>query len=66
MSLRDVERTMQVMIWFFEHVNTLGRLMKKVITEQRRQEGEDVDDDDDDDDDDDVDEKVIMHYLFLR
>lgn len=38
--------------------------MKKVVTEQRRQEGEDVDEDDDDDDD--IDEKVIMHYLFLR
>ena len=59
MSLRDVERTMQVMVWFYQHVDTLGRLMKKVISEQRRQEGEDVGEDD-------VDEKVITHYLFLR
>ena len=62
MSLRDVERTMQVMVWFFKHVDHLGRLMKQVTTEQRRQEGEDVDEDDDDE----VDEKVIMHCLFLR
>ena len=47
------------MVWFYQHVDTLGRLMKKVISEQRRQEGEDVGEDD-------VDEKVITHYLFLR
>lgn len=58
MSLRDVERTMQVMVWFYKHVDTLGRLMEEVITKQRREEGEDVDDDDD------ADEEVIMHYLF--
>ena len=48
-SLRDVERAMQVMVWFYNHVDTLGRLMKKVIAEQRREEGNDVDEDDDDD-----------------
>ena len=58
-SLRDVERTMQVMVWFYKRVDTLGRLMMEVITEQRRQEGEDVDDDDDD-----ADEEVIMHHLL--
>ncbi|KAL9988404.1 hypothetical protein ACROYT_G002842 [Oculina patagonica] len=47
-SLRDVERAMQVMVWFYKHVDTLGRLMKKVLTEQRREEGHDVDEDDDD------------------
>ena len=54
-SLRDVERAMQVMVWFYNHVGTLGRLMKKVITEQRREE-EDVDEDDDDD---------VSDYAFL-
>ena len=49
-SLRDVERAMQVMVWFYNHVNTLGRLMKEVLTEQRREEGFDDDEDDDDDD----------------
>ena len=58
MSLRDVERTMQVLVWFYKHVDALGRLMKKVTTEQRREEGEDVDDDDED-----ADEEVIMHCL---
>ena len=48
-SLRDVERAMQVMVWFYKHVDTLGRLMKKVIIKQRREEGEDVEDDDDED-----------------
>ena len=47
-SLRDVERAMQVMVWFYNHVDTLGRLMRKVIIEQRREEGHDVDEDDDD------------------
>ena len=46
MSLRDVERAMQVMVWFYNHVDTLGRLMNKVLTEQRREEGCDDDDDD--------------------
>ena len=50
MSLRDVERAMQVMVWFYNHVDTLGRLMKKVLTEQRREEGLDDDEVDDDDD----------------
>ena len=52
MSLRDVERAMQVMVWFYKQVDTLGKLMKVVITKQRIEEGEDVDDDEED--------KVIM------
>ena len=48
MSLRDVERAMQVMVWFYKHVDALGRLMKIVITKQRREEGEEVDDDEED------------------
>ena len=57
MSLRDVERAMQVMVWFYKHVDTLGRLMKIVITEQRREEGEEVDNDGE--------EEVIMASLFF-
>lgn len=57
MSLRDVERAMQVMVWFYKHVDTLARLMKIVITEQRREEGEEVDDDEK--------EEVIMASLFF-
>ena len=37
---------MQVMVWFYKHVDTLGGLMKKVTAEQRREEGLDVDEDD--------------------
>lgn len=47
---------MQVMVWFYTHVDTLGRLMKIVITEQRREEGEEVDDDEE--------EEVIMACLL--
>ena len=56
-SLRDVERAMQVMVWFYSHVSTLGRLME-VITEQQREEGDEVDGDED------VDEEVIMLCWF--
>ena len=45
-SLRDVERAMQVMVWFYKHVDTLGRLMRKVTADQRREEGLDIDEDD--------------------
>lgn len=60
MSLRDVERTMQVMVWFYKHVDILGRLMKKVNskTEQQRKGGGDVDDEDND-----PDKEVIKHSL---
>ena len=52
-SLRDVERAMQVMVWFYKHADTLGRLMRKVAAEKRREEGVDVDEDDD--------EEVVMN-----
>ena len=32
-SLRDVERAMQVMVWFYEHMDTLGESMDKVIAD---------------------------------
>ena len=55
MSLRDVERAMQVMVWFYNRVDVLGKLMTGVLIEQRRQEGYDVTDDDGD-----VDEQVSL------
>ena len=30
---------MQVMVWFYKHADTLGRLMENVTAEQRREEG---------------------------
>ena len=50
MSLRDVERAMQVMVWFYNHLATLRRLMKRAITKQRREEGRHKGDKQDDDD----------------
>ena len=47
MSLRDVERAMNVMVWFYNHRNALNPLMDDDTDE-------DSDDDDDDDDDSDV------------
>ena len=41
MSLRDVERAMNVMVWFYNHRNALNPLMD-----------DDTDEDNDDDDDD--------------
>ena len=40
---------MQVMAWFYKHVDTLSRLMRKVTAEQRRKEGLDVNEDDEED-----------------
>ena len=40
-SHRDVERAMQVMMWFYNRMDILGKLMTEVLTEQRRQEGYD-------------------------
>ena len=37
---------MQVMVWFYKHVDTLSRLMRNVAAEQRRKEGLDVNEDD--------------------
>ena len=65
MSLRDVERALQVMVWFYNHVDTLGRMMNKVLTEQRREEGLDDDEGDEDDDvDDGDDEDDVINYSF--
>ena len=48
-----------MMVWFYNHVDTLGRLMRKVIADQRREEGLDVDEDDD--------EEVITSFnIFLH
>ena len=58
-SLRDVERAMQVMAWFYKHVDTLGRLMRKVTAEQRRKEGLDVNEDEEED------EVVIKPFEIL-
>ena len=55
MSLRDVERAMQVMVWFYNHVDILGKLMTEVLVDQRRQEGYD-----DIEEDSDVDEQVSL------
>ena len=55
MSLRDVERAMQVMVWFYNRVESLGKLMKKVLIEQQKKEGYDVIKDDGD-----IDEQVSL------
>ena len=50
---------MQVMVRFYKHVDTLGRLMRKVTAEQRREEGLDVDEEDDEE------EVVIQPFNIL-
>ena len=54
-SLRDVERVMQVMVWFYNRVDILGKLMTGVLIEQRREEGYDAIEDDGD-----IDEQVSL------
>ena len=41
-SLRDVERAMQVLVWFYKRLDILGKLMMEVRIEERKQEGYDV------------------------
>ena len=53
---------MQVMVWFYKHVDTLGRLMRKVTAEQRREEVLDGNEDDEDDEDDEEQEMVIKPF----
>ena len=60
MSLRDVERAMQVMVWFYNRVDILGRLMTKVLIEQRKQEGYDVIEEDGD-----VDQQVSLFWATI-
>ena len=50
---------MQVMVWFYKHVDTLGRLMRIVTAEQRREE---VLDGNEDDEDDEEQEMVIKPF----
>ncbi len=33
---------MQVMVWFYNHVDALSRLMEKVVTDERMEEGHDI------------------------
>ena len=55
MSLRDVERAMNVMVWFYNHRNALHPVMDDDTDE-------DNDDDDDDDDNDDNDDDSDVEY----
>ena len=48
---------MQVMVWFYKHVDRLGRLMREVIAEQLREVDFDVDEDDD--------EEVITPFNYF-
>ena len=53
MSLRDVERAMCVMVWFYEHLDVLGPLM-----DGREETGEESDEDEDDDSEEEEDETL--------
>ena len=64
MSLRDVERAMQVMVWFYQHVDDLGRLMRRVLKEKRREEGEE-DESEDDEEEDEVGYKSVKISFFF-
>ena len=37
---------MRVMVWFYNHMDTLERLMRQLITEKRKDKGQDGDEDD--------------------
>ena len=55
MSLRDVERAMRVMVWFYNHRHALNPLMDEKIDAEDREsedENENIDDEEEDEQDD--------------
>ena len=60
MSLRDVERAMNVMVWFYNHRDALNPLMDGATDE----DSEDEDDDDDDSDADDEEDEIFQVILI--
>ena len=67
-SLRDVERAMKVMVWFYDHLHALNPLMDKTIDGQDEESDDDEDDETDDDDDDDEEDELdkVNLSLFLK
>ena len=55
-SLRDVERAMKVMVWFYNHRDALNPLMDENLDDQDEESDEDDEDDGSDDGDDEEDE----------
>lgn len=58
MSLRDVERAMNVMVWFYNHRDALNPLMDGATDENS--------DDDDDDSDADDEEDEIFQVILIK
>ena len=55
MSLRDVERAMRVMVWFYNHRGALNPLMDEELEEEDEEsedENENIDDEEEDEQDD--------------
>ena len=55
MSLRDVERAMRVMVWFYNHRDALNPLMDEKLEEEDEEsedENENIDDEEEDEQDD--------------
>ena len=55
MSLRDVERAMRVMVWFYNHCDALNPLMDEELEEEdeeSEEENENIDDEEEDEQDD--------------
>ena len=55
MSLRDVERAMRVMLWFYNHRDALNPLMDEELEEEDEEsedENENIDDEEEDEQDD--------------
>lgn len=63
-SLRDVERAMNVMVWFYNHREVLNPLMDETVDDQDEESDSDNDVDDSDDDEDIVGEEDELNQVI--
>ena len=66
MSLRDVERAMNVMVWFYNHRDALNPLMDGATDEDSDDEDDDDDDSDADDEEDEIFQVILINWNSKR
>lgn len=66
MSLRDVERAMNVMVWFYNHRDALNPLMDGATDEDSDDEDDDDDDSNADDEEDEIFQVILIKWNSKR
>ena len=64
-SLRDVERAMKVMVWFYNHRDALNPLMDEHLNDPDEESDDEDDDDSEDDDNEDEQDELDQVLVFL-